>query len=47
MAGEAAENQLFYGFEVGALVCGGVEAREDAFAVLEDVEAEGDWGLRC
>ena len=27
------------------MACGEVEAGEDAFAVLEDVEAEGDGGL--
>lgn len=26
-------------------MCGDVEAGEGAFAVLEDVEVEGDWGL--
>lgn len=42
LAGEAAADELFGGFEIWALVCGDVEAGENTFVVLEDVDAEGD-----
>lgn len=47
LAGEAAGEQLLHCFEIRALSCGQVDSRKDTFAVLEDVETEGDGDLMC
>lgn len=41
LIGIPAQNGLFDGVDIGILVCGQIQARKNAFAILEDVDAEG------
>lgn len=42
LACKTSGDELLGGFEVGALIGGDVEAGEDAFVVLDDIDSKGD-----